>query len=169
MGSTVNMGSIMRKIKSYMKSPSGKAAAAVAGEEQALEAASQAGSQLASCIESAISASGLSGGAVAAVGSVSASGASKTGDTSFEVTISIDQQSRPSLAPEKYGGVDNMAVLLNNGYAAGGRVYGEWHGSYIGSRVSLGGAHFVQQGVANFEGSYGGPCIIAGIDTGEFS
>lgn len=68
--------------------------------------------------------------------------------------------SRPSLAPSKYSGVENIAALLNSGYTAGHRVYGVWNRTgvmdeRIGSLVSRGGAHFMQNARDDFLGNYG--------------
>lgn len=67
--------------------------------------------------------------------------------------------SRPSLAPDEYDGIGNIAALLNNGYTASHRVYGVWENHSIGderiaSLLSRGGAHFVQQAIRDYMGNY---------------
>lgn len=63
---------------------------------------------------------------------------------------------RESLVPGRYGGVENIAALLNNGYTAAHQVFGVWKGhgdDVIGSLTTRGGAHFVQQAKKTFMGS----------------
>lgn len=71
-----------------------------------------------------------------------------------------DNLERPSLAPTKYDGIDNIAALLNTGYTAGHRVYGLWEShawsddERIASLISRGGSHFIEDAVDNFMGNY---------------
>ena len=151
---SINMSSISAKIGSFISSNPSTVANMV--REKAEKIANEAGEQLVSCIRNAISASGLNGGAIAAVGDVSSTSAVELAPGKFQVDVSIDAQSRPSLVPDRYGGVDDMASLLDRGYSAGARVYGYWHGNYTGSLQQRDGAHFVQSGVDTFNATYGG-------------
>lgn len=124
------------------------------------EKAEEAGDKLEDCINGAISSSFSSSGAVAAIGSVERSPATlistSAGVCRYYITVSIEQQSRPSLYPEKYGdGAYDMAGLLDHGYSIGHAVYGEWHGNYIFGLRSRPATRFVAQGVDDFNGNYG--------------
>lgn len=153
---TINMGSITSKMDSYLKTNTGALSAATSAEGRAI--AAEAGSKLVRCIEDAIAYSGMSGGAIAAVGEVSSTLPVEVDAKNgvFEVYVSIGRESRLSLDPDTYGGVFDMAALLNNGYdTEGRRVRGLWHGKYIWSNPFRDGAHFVEIGVNNFNSAYG--------------
>ena len=124
--------------------------------------AKQAGSELAKCINDAAARS-LSGAQLAAVGSASAGGVTNLGDGNYSVDINMPANFRPSLAPDRYGGVNDMAALFNNGYSASKKVFGMWHGHFTGSRQSFAGAHFVQDGVKTF-GDGGSDYDVVSID-----
>ena len=152
---SINSGSVRQKLVSAMSAGSFMGNVSNIARSKYAE---PAGDALVNCIENAISSSGLSGGAIAAIGSVHKDSVTETGTVpgqrvSFEVGVSIDQQSRPSLIPVE--GVSDMASLLDRGYSARIRVYGEWHGAYIGSLQHRSPTHFVQNGVSNFNASYG--------------
>lgn len=76
--------------------------------------AAQAQQDLVNCMNAAISGS-LMGNEMSAVGSAVAGGISKLSNTEYQIGVSIPAQFRPSLMPEIYGGVDDMAALFNNG------------------------------------------------------
>lgn len=151
---SINMDSIASKLHAWIGSNDSKMKAA--GREEALKIASEATSLLVDCMNNAITGSGLDGGALAAVGDVSSTSPVEISDGKFESTVSISSNFRPSLDPDRYGGVNDMAALFNNGYSAGGRVFGMWHGEYVGSRISRPPLHFVQHGVDIFNAFYGG-------------
>lgn len=145
-------------------------AAASEAEAEAIAAAiaSAAAPLLAESVEEAISGSGLSGGAIGAIGSVSAGGAEHVGKFTYKVSASVDQQFRPSLVPDLYGGVDDMALLFDKGYSAGNKVYGMWHGAYTGSLTSRPATNFAERGLEIFEGKVPANCEIVGTDLGRF-
>lgn len=63
--------------------------------------------------------------------------------------------SRPSLCPGRYSGIDNIAALLNNGYAAGNTVLGLWEGhGYIESLQVRQGESFIPDSVRDYMSSY---------------
>lgn len=82
----------------------------------------------------------------------------KIGENRYTVEVNFDgERFRPSLEPETYGGVNNIVVLLNNGYSTNGfhRVFGEWHGHGIWSipyRTEVG---FMQAAKYAFMRSFG--------------
>jgi hypothetical protein len=79
-------------------------------------------------------------------------------------------RSRKSLYEEKYEGVDDIVRLFNNGYHAKKYVYGWWDGHsptgapeygrevegsvWIRSKKDREGAHFIEEGIHDFEGNY---------------
>ena len=166
---SINMASIISKLNGYTSTHQSDLSAAT--REEALQIANEAGQQLVACMREAISASGLNGSAIAAIGDVSSTGAVEVSDGRFEVDVSIDAQHRPSLDPSRYGGIDDMAALFNNGYSTGGkRVRGMWHGNMIWSRPERPATFFVQQGVDHFNSAYGGQYnATAEIVTDRFS
>lgn len=92
----------------------------------------------------------------------------KIGNDTYAVEVYFsDDLSRPSLYPEQYSGINNIAALLNNGYEARDYVYGEWHGERIRSRKSLGGMHFMQSAKRNFEGNYGSEYNVVDVELND--
>lgn len=147
---------------SAFKSDNKNAIASVSREQ-----AEKALDLLVGCINDQIS---VSGSAMAAIGSASGSGVSQSGDvTQFVGTVDIPQNYRPSLRPDIYGGVDDMAKLFNDGYSAGGTVVGEWHGMMISSLQHREGLDFVNKGVDAFNSSYGGEYNAHAEVSGRFS
>lgn len=148
---TCKLGGLSDIVKKY----TGSAEAGVAGLEQA----SAAGDELASIVTSHIAASGLSG-IVATSG-----GATKVGKDTYRVVVTIGGDTyRPSLQPEKYGGIDNIAVLLNDGAAPAGRVRGVWHGQEILSRTPIPALGFIEDAMAEF--AAGSPYEIVSLTRG---
>ena len=76
---------------------------------------------------------------------------------------------RDSLQPDKYGGIDNIVALLNNGYTAGGTVFGKWHGVDIYSLRQRSGSGFIQNAVRQFMDRYASEYNIIDIEiSGEY-
>ena len=122
--------------------------------------AAMAAGELANCINSAI-ASSLSGNEIRAVGVASSGGVSKLGKGMYEVSANLPAQFRPSLMPEIYGGVDDMAALFNNGYSAHQlTVYYPKTGEVRKSRPFRSPAQFIQTGLQMFAGSGGGAYTV---------
>lgn len=152
---SINTNAIREKIAAFAKSEHGKSKALAASQTEALIRANEAGEHLAQCVRSAIMSSGLNSGAINAIGDVTITNAFPIGNGRFHVGLYVGDVFRPSLQPDIYGGVDNMAALLNNGYTANNVVYGYWHGNRIVSLPVREGAHFMQHGVENFKNKYG--------------
>lgn len=156
---TCNSGVFYARLNSYIKSG---AIMKKYGNEIAAKArkqAEEAGNAMVSCVDQAISSSGLTGGAIAAIGDASVDSISESArfadSIKFKVGVSIGQQSRPSLDPGKYGSVNDMAALFNNGYSAGGTVRGVWHGMVITSLPFRPPTYFAQHAVDAFNSQYG--------------
>ena len=75
---------------------------------------------------------------------------------------------RPSLDPARYGGIDNIIALFNNGYKASDYVYGNWHGNRIKSTISRPGLQFMQAAVSDFNSGYGAANDIVAKLSGEY-
>lgn len=115
-------------------------------------------------------ASGLPASVQAHVDSTSIGPIVENGPGSYSVTLNFGGgMARPSLQPSKYGGVSNIVALFNNGYSAGGQVFGEWHGQRVGSKTMRGGTHFVSQAVGMFNSSCGGQYHATASASGEYA
>lgn len=73
----------------------------------------------------------------------------ENGNYIVELRFRPERVWRPSLTGE--GGVDNIVLLFSKGYDAGAQVYGEWHGSRIGSRTHLEGDDFLLRAIDEYE------------------
>lgn len=77
------------------------------------------------------------------------------GSASIDIYMS-EAPGRASLYPEKYGYVDNIVAVFNNGYDTNGkRVYGKWHGENTASLDKRQGSFFIQSAVSEFLNKYG--------------
>ena len=162
----IDMNSIMNKVNTFIGSSAFQSKAAVSAKTEADTKASVICSDLVACIESAIGSSGLSGGAIAAIGDVSAS-VTDLGNGEYHIEATIGKESRPSLYPEEGGypdGATDMAGLFDKGYSAGGVVHGEWHGSRIRSLPHRSGVGFVAHAVAEFKGKHGADDGVVSVD-----
>lgn len=156
----INTKSILSKLSAATKSEGfiARNKGAITGVTK--EKAEEAGDKLVDCINNAISSNFSSSGAIAAIGSIDRSPAVEesvsAGVCVYHIDVTVEQQSRPSLYPKKYGeGAYDMAGLLDHGYSTGHAVYGEWHGDYIFGLRSRPATRFVAQGVDDFNNSYG--------------
>lgn len=79
----------------------------------------------------------------------------KVGTNRYQIDVWFtNNMHRDSLVPGKYGGVDNIVALFNNGYSAGNSVYGIWHGEQIASLTERTGIHFIESAVRNYMANY---------------
>lgn len=86
-------------------------------------------------------------------------------DDSYTIEINFtDDLTRESLQPEKYGGVQNIIAIFNNGYPADGsrseaisHVAGYWHGKETVALEFRPGLYFLQDAVNDFNMNYGMP------------
>lgn len=77
-----------------------------------------------------------------------------------------DDLHRDSLMPQKYGGVDNIVALINNGYDEHPnmeKVWGEWHDVRIHALSKRTGLHFIQQAIQDFNGNYGADYNVTAV------
>lgn len=115
---------------------------------------------------------GMSQAAQAALSHITHSEPYRVGDRYYVDVFIEGDLSRPSLAPQHYDGIENIAALLNNGYTAAHTVYGVWESHSVGderiaSLTSRGGAHFVQQAVRDFMGNYASEYGVIDIDVSD--
>ena len=161
----VNVGSITAKFNAAIGSAGFKSKCA--GKINGAAIAAQAGADLASAINSAMNGS-LSAAELGAVGSASSGGVSDLGNGIYQVGITIPTQFRPSLLPDIYGGVSDMAALFNNGYSAHPLTVIDVSGKIRKSRPFRAPAYFVQNGVAAFGGGSGDYEVISIDISGRF-
>lgn len=57
---------------------------------------------------------------------------------------------RQSLAPNKYDGIDDIALLLDRGYRASRSIKGKWHGNNIVSVPIRAGSQFIEDAINYF-------------------
>lgn len=109
------------------------------------------------------SSSDVAGSVLADISTLTAGRPVALSDGSYQIELSFKSDlSRPSLMPEKYGGVTNIIALFNNGYpkdagrsSAISYVDGMWHGKFTRAlpyREPLG---FMQSAVEMFNWLYG--------------
>lgn len=117
-----------------------------------------------------IETSGLSPDAIEAISNISASSPYSLGNGKSMITIYFGGDlSRPSLQEPKYGVVDNIVLLLNNGVDhIMSSIYGHWdsHGVDTWSRTVIPGAHFIEQAISTFKGNYAYDYGVVDITTG---
>lgn len=122
-----------------------------------------AGDKLVQQIRSAAQGCDLPASVLAHFDSLKRGRAERQPDGSYVMEISFtDDLSRPSLQPEKYGGVRNIVAIFNNGYPAdAGRseaisyVAGWWHGKETVALPQRVGLYFMQDAVNDFNLNYG--------------
>lgn len=79
----------------------------------------------------------------------------KVGTNKYQIEVWFSNNlHRESLVPDRYGGIDNIVALFNNGYSAGNTVYGIWHGKEIASLTERTGIHFIESAVRNYMANY---------------
>lgn len=91
----------------------------------------------------------------------------KDGNYIIEINFSKDL-SRPSLNPERYGGINNLAALYDKGVGKTmNQVYGEWHGNIVGSRTNINGAGFMEDAKSAFIANYKEKYNIESVEIGS--
>lgn len=181
MGSA-NINSILEKAKKYMNSPEGKKRAdkhvsdamksGEGGQHLTITGMNMAADKFIEVLKNEIKShegSNYAGGelgktAISALMNLEHSQPVKVGENQYQIEVWFSNDlRRESLAPDEYPeGIDNIAALLNNGYAAGHTVYGVWMGHWPWSIPSLpmrDGTHFIDNAIrtymANYAGEYG--------------
>lgn len=167
MALVVNMDSILSKAKNYVSSSKGQKefnqiksdiikGVRKPGSGQSVHTPEEAAEKFIEVLRQEIASSGISENAISAINELSASAATEIGEDVYTIKVSFSGDlSRSSLCPDRYDGIQDLAVLLNDGVDhTMNRVYGMWHGNYIGSRTVISGAGFMEAAVNAFMGSY---------------
>lgn len=103
-----------------------------------------------------IESSGISANAQNAISDLSYTSPTEMSDGTYFINVYFSGDlSRPSLYPEKYGGLNDLAEMLNDGMHAKDYVYGTWHGERIRSKTVFPGTGFMNQAVEDFKRNYG--------------
>lgn len=173
---TVNMNSILKKVKSWESSASGqkRMKSTIDKYIQTGVKTTQAGDsvltldrmkEMADILIRILtkSAAGLPDSVAEHFGSLKSSPPKKLADGSYSIEISFtDDLSRASLQPYDYEGARNIVAIFNNGYPqnagraeAISQVSGFWHGEYVHARGSREGLHFMQAAENEFNSTYG--------------
>ena len=87
-----------------------------------------------------------------------------TGETSVSVVIYDEGLHRMSVAPEKYGSIDNILELLNYGYTARRSIRGKWHGVKISTLRKRLGAWFFDDVIEKYLEKYGKQDGVVDVD-----
>lgn len=180
---SINMGSILAKAQAHMGSGAGQAKVNSTVAKVMLgtitlksggktHTPEEAAEKFIEVLRNSISSSGISSEAAAAISELSHSSAVPAGANVYTIEIFFTGNlSRPSLVPGKYGCISNLSALLNNGVDHEmNRVHGIWHGQETWSRTVIPGAHFVDDAVSSFMGSYASEYNVIDISvSGDFS
>lgn len=178
--SSINMGSILAKAQAHMGSNAGQAKVNTTVEKVMLgritlksggktHTPEEAAEKFIEVLRNSIGSSGVSSDAAAAISELSHSSAVRVGANVYTIEVFFTGDlSRPSLVPGKYGGINNLAALLNNGVDHEmNRVHGIWHGHETWSRTVIPGAHFVDDAVSSFMGNYASEYNVIDISIGD--
>lgn len=174
---TLNAASVKAKLDAWAASNQGKAAMAnkidqyidtdvrstqAGGRVITLEWVNELAAELAGMITA--NASGVADSVMADISTIGAGGAKREAGGSISCGLSFSGSfGRPSLAPELYGGIDNIIVLFEKGYSAHAPVYGCWHGEMVCSRTYREGIGFIASAVDAFNAAYAGLGITATV------
>lgn len=163
----INMNSILAKAKAHMGSSAGKSKVdnivkgVMIGNLKLQSGGSahtpeEAASKFIQVLRSSIESSGLSPGAIEAVSNIEHGSAHSIGSNIYIIGVYFTGDlSRPSLDEAKYGGINDIVALFNNGVDHTMRpVHGVWHGKETWSRTVIPGTHFIEQAVSDFMGNY---------------
>lgn len=164
---SVNMESILAKARGYMGGKAGKSKVDTIVNKVMLgnirlqsggasHTPEEAAAKFIEVLQHSINSSGLSAGAIAAVSDIDHGSAQSIGNNTYIVGVYfVGDMSRPSLDEEKYGGINDIVALFNNGVDHKMRpVHGEWHGKETWSRTVIPGTHFIEQAIQDFMGNY---------------
>lgn len=164
----IDSDSIKEKIKQYVKDNSYKKALDDDPDKDTAKILNKIKEKFLECYRISVSGNGFNEGATNAIGDLSFSEPKLDEDFRYVIYADVDKNSRTSLVPDKYDGVEDMAALLNNGYATHilfdfgihdtpthAQVYGLWHGRGTWSLPVREGKHFVQDCIDSFNNLYG--------------
>lgn len=101
--------------------------------------------------------SGLSPNAINSISDIGYSYSAISDSNDYLICVFFTKDlSRPSLMESKYGSINDLAELFNDGVDHKMRaVHGTWHGDEVWSRTVIPGTHFMEQAITDFMGNYG--------------
>lgn len=107
----------------------------------------------------------MSEGAIDAVSNIEHGSAHSVGHNTYIIGVYfVGDMTRPSLDEAKYGGINDIVALFNNGVDHTMRpVHGLWHGKETWSRTVIPGTHFIEQAVTDFMGNYASEYNVTNI------
>lgn len=174
----IDMASIEKKVRAWEKSAAGQdrirkkvngyvlrnvdkteAGSVVVTRKKMIELADK----LVETVRNNAAGAGLPESVMSAVESLHRGAVTVNPDGGFQIEMNFTGDlSRPSLEPNKYGDLENIIVIFNNGYPqSAGRaeaishVAGYWHGEYTHALGSRPGLYFLQSAVNDFNATYG--------------
>lgn len=162
----INEASVRAKVNAFMRSPEGKAKAkeTLVRYEAEGKTTTEAGSilvqektvrELADVLVSFIKLYAtyeyLPDSVVDSINTLHVNGIEKD-NSRYTVSLDFDAGSlwRPSLKPDRYGGVSNIIALFDTGYEARAAVKGYWHGRWTKSLTWRPASHFLQRAIEQF-------------------
>lgn len=168
-GFSVDMSSILKTVSSYVNSAEGQkaifsgpgGAGAIDISERKKEM-SLAGREMAALLNKHAASAGLPATVMQHVESFRPGipTVNKNGSGSVIVRMT-DDASRQSLQPQRYGGVQDIVMLFNDGYDAANQIRGRWISStgedrgVVKSLQSRPGLFFIQAAIDEFNATYG--------------
>lgn len=103
-----------------------------------------------------INSSGLSVEAIDAISNLDYGAVHRVGENAYVISVYfVGDLSRPSLDESRYGSINDLATLFNNGVDHKMKaVHGKWHGRETWSKTVIPGTHFMEQAVQDFMSNY---------------
>lgn len=189
----INWSSIEKKLNAYIKSSEGQSKIRAKTDEYMIKgksggktppdnfnpekAAKRFIEILRDCIDKAASLmygrNRLGPTAVDALKEIKAGAVVKEREGEYSIPISFSgERHRESLAPDEYpDGVEDIVVILNNGYPADGHrmgiVFGKWHGKEYKSLPNRQGTYFIQEAAERFMKEEAAKYGVKGIEINE--
>lgn len=179
MSVSIDMKSVLGKAKDFMESDEGEKRAADVKQKvmsgrvklssgQSIHTPEEAADKFIGVLRQAINSSGLSDGAIAAVSNIDHGDAHKVGNDEYDVYVYFTgDMYRPSLDEDRYGGINDIVSLFNDGAKGGApmhTVVGQWHEKTIRSKTVIPGTHFIQQAISDFMGNYASDYNVTSIE-----
>lgn len=144
-----------------------------------------AGQEMLALLKQHGASAGLPASVMSHIESFTASAPVVNDDGSGTITLTMaSDPSRPSLCPERYGGVSDIVAIFNNGYEANASVYGHWANheqtmrtsagkirdgsAFVKSRPQREGLGFMQSAVAEFNATCGGKYNVFAVLGGPY-
>lgn len=173
---SINMESILAKAKAHMGSNVGQSKVDNVVNKVMLgnirlqsggttHTPEEAAAKFIEVLQSSIGSAGLSEGAIDAVSNIEHGSAHSVGHNTYIIGVYfVGDMTRPSLDEAKYGGINDIVALFNNGVDHTMRpVHGLWHGKETWSRTVIPGTHFIEQAVTDFMGNYASEYNVTNI------